>query len=225
MFRYGLALFLLPCLAPGDVDLQEVVPVVLTTAERYFDEVPAQPSAADGWVGLYVTDDGTRLEESELEFVPTAQGNQTIYRLVATPAEPRLLISGVDGISPGPATTVRGWPHSLTTEGRMLELPLADDLYRIRLEAVDPHLCDAVVSLHFNGVTQRLYGPEDAVFSCDEPHLSVDWGGDLDRDGKLDLVVGFAFKYSYHPRVLLLSSSAAPGALVAPAAWFDRTAA
>lgn len=225
MFRHRLALLFLPCLAPGDVDPQEVAPVVLTVAERSFDEVPAQPSAVDGWVGLYVTDGGSRLEESVVEFVPTPQGNQTIYRLVATPAEPRLLFSGVVGISPGPATTVQGWTHSLTTEGRVLELPLADEVYRVRLEAADPHFCDAVVWLDLDGVTQRLYGPEDIVFSCDEPHLSVHWAGDLDRDGKLDLVVGFAYKYSYHPRVLLLSSSASPGELVAPAAWFDRTAA
>src|SRR5262245_65556102 len=51
------------------------------------------------------------------------------------------------------------------------------------------------------------------VVSCDEPHFTVHWAGDLDRDGRLDMLVTFSHKYSYHPRQLLLSSGARSGEL------------
>jgi hypothetical protein len=54
----------------------------------------------------------------------------------------------------------------------------------------------------------------------DEPHLEVDWAGDVDRDGKLDLVVTFSSKYSMLPHTLLLSSKARPGQLIGVAATF-----
>jgi hypothetical protein len=55
----------------------------------------------------------------------------------------------------------------------------------------------------------------------DEPHFDVPWAGDLDGDGKLDLVVNLSRKYSLHPYRLLLSSMAAVGELVGEAAAFE----
>jgi hypothetical protein len=46
----------------------------------------------------------------------------------------------------------------------------------------------------------------------------------LDRDGRLDLLVTFSQKYSYHPRQLLLSSGARSGELLAEVARYDRIA-
>jgi hypothetical protein len=94
----------------------------------------------------------------------------------------------------------------------------------VRLESSDPQLCDAVVWLELGGRAQRLYWPEEATFSCDEPHFDVAWAGDLDRDGRLDLVVSFSSKYSHHPRRLLLSSAAGPDQLVGSVALFERFA-
>jgi hypothetical protein len=44
---------------------------------------------------------------------------------------------------------------------------------------------------------------------------------DLDRDGRLDLIVNLERKYSRHPYRLLLSSSASKGQLVGDAALFE----
>jgi hypothetical protein len=62
------------------------------------------------------------------------------------------------------------------------------------------------------------------VLSCDEPHFTVHWAGDLDRDGQLDMVASFSRKYSYHPNQLFLSSGAKSGELVAEVARYDQFA-
>jgi len=98
----------------------------------------------------------------------------------------------------------------------------------VRLRSSDPRRCDAVVVLQHGDRTQRLFdmnGAADAAigpqFGCDEPHFHVHWAGDLDGDGRLDLLVTFSGKYSFHPRQLLLSSAASPSALVALAGTYD----
>jgi hypothetical protein len=55
---------------------------------------------------------------------------------------------------------------------------------------------------------------------ADDPHYFVEWAGDLDRDGKLDLVVNLSRKYSLHPYRLLLSSKSKATQLVGEAAVF-----
>jgi hypothetical protein len=56
---------------------------------------------------------------------------------------------------------------------------------------------------------------------ADEPHFEIVWAGDLDRDGKLDLIVNLERKYSWHPFRLLLSSKAVGAELVGQAAIFE----
>ena len=59
------------------------------------------------------------------------------------------------------------------------------------------------------------------MVSCDEPHFTIHWAGDLDRDGRLDMLATFSSKYSYHPRQLFLSSAARSGELVAEVARYE----
>jgi hypothetical protein len=65
--------------------------------------------------------------------------------------------------------------------------------------------------------TQVLYSADGFV---DDPHFYIEWAGDLDGDGKLDLVVNLSRKYSVHPHRLLLSSKASPTELVREVAAF-----
>ena len=202
-------------------------PLLLIAAdigEAYYDEVPADVSGPRSWVGLYLGEDGSRLAAATVRFVPEADGAFTVFTLTVDPPGPHLLLSGVEAVSPGPAETVVAWPVGLTETGASIDLPLGRDGYRVRLESSDPYLCDAAVWLELGGRAQRLYGPEEATFSCDEPHFEVSWAGDVDRDGRLDLAVSFSSKYSHHPRLLLLSSAAGPDQLVGPAALFERFA-
>ena len=107
----------------------------------------------------------------------------------------------------------------------MAEIGLGGASYRLVLDGEDPGACDAVISLTDDRTTQELFTMADAELGCGEPHFSIHWAGDLDGDGKLDLVTTFSSKYSIHPRQLYLSSGAEPGDLVALAAVSERTAA
>ena len=56
---------------------------------------------------------------------------------------------------------------------------------------------------------------------ADGPHFQIEWAGDLDRDGRLDLVVNLSRKYSHHPYRLLLSTKASAVEIVGEAAIFE----
>ncbi len=92
--------------------------------------------------------------------------------------------------------------------------------YEMRLESAREDLFDAKVVLTDGRRTQVLYSADGFA---DEPHFEVEWAGDLDGDGKLDLVVNLNRKYSLHPHRLLLSSRASRGALVGDAAVFETS--
>ena len=103
---------------------------------------------------------------------------------------------------------------------------------RRTFDSKEPNYCDAVIILTQGERTQKLFdaaGPGTTndpalVVSCDEPHFTVHWAGDLDRDGRLDMLVTFSHKYSYHPRQLFLSSGARSDELVAEVARYERFA-
>jgi hypothetical protein len=90
--------------------------------------------------------------------------------------------------------------------------------YELRLQSSRDDLADARVVLSDTSRTQVLYSADG--FS-DDPHHVVEWAGDLDGDGKLDLVVHLHRKYSVHPHRLLLSTRAARNQLVGEAAAFE----
>ena len=100
----------------------------------------------------------------------------------------------------------------------------------IHLESRQASLCDGVITLSSGGRTQKLFDATepgatrdpDLVLACDDPHFKIHWAGDLDRDGRLDMLVTFSHKYSYVPNQLLLSSAARSPDLVAEAGRYER---
>ena len=101
---------------------------------------------------------------------------------------------------------------------RPLKISLGSRLYELRLQSARKDLYDARVILTDGRRTQVLYSADGFA---DEPHFDIVWAGDLDRDGKLDLVVNLHRKYSAHPYRLLLSSHASGTELVGEAAVFE----
>ena len=99
-----------------------------------------------------------------------------------------------------------------------LRMTIGERRYQLALRGSRADLTDAKVVLTHGRETQVLYSTDGFV---DEPHFDVPWAGDLDGDGKLDLVVNLSRKYSLHPYRLLLSSMAAGGELVGEAAAFE----
>ena len=101
---------------------------------------------------------------------------------------------------------------------RPLKMSLGSRHYELRLQSAREDLYDAQVILSDGRRTQVLYSADGFA---DEPHFDITWAGDLDRDGKLDLVVNLHRKYSVHPYRLLLSSRASVTQLVGEAAVFE----
>ena len=184
------------------------------------------------WLGLYERDGGWRLERTAVEIRPGDLQDLPSYRVLAEPGGPRLLLSAVPGLRPGPAT-VAGDAVLLSQQTPSAGFTVGGRRYVVTLRSRQPNYCDAVVTVESGGVRQTLYEPATAgrsadpqlTLSCDEPHFEVKWAGDLDRDQRLDLLVTFSPKYSYHPQRLWLSSAAAPGALVGSVSLYELMAA
>jgi hypothetical protein len=223
------------------IGLPQVGPVILSSGDigdNYYDAPPAVVREQTTWLGLFIkegtSDQKTReshLAVTSVSFAPRKEPGPTVYRLVTSPAGADLLLSGVSRLSPGPVTTL-GQFIDFGGETREAEFRLSSRQYRIRLDSKEPNYCDAVIILTQGGRSQKLFDAADPgvtkdpalMVSCDEPHFTIHWAGDLDRDGQLDMLVTFSRKYSYHPRQLFLSSSARSGELVAEVARYDTFA-
>jgi hypothetical protein len=177
------------------------------------------------WLGLTIAGDRSAVGRFDVRWTGTVLFGDSVFTLVVTPSVPHLLVADVPNVAIGPATTVVEFEESLSSDQRMLDIVLADRAYRLELGGVDPMYCDATVTLSDGRLTQTLYVPDYTVFSCDEPHFSVQWAGDLDGDGRLDLVATFSPKYSWYPRHLYLSSAAPAGMLVGLVAVLEMAAA
>jgi hypothetical protein len=81
---------------------------------------------------------------------------------------------------------------------------------------------DASLALRSNGSSQVLY----SLRGSGEPTEAwwyLLWAGDLDRDGKLDLLVTVSDHYNVAEQVLFLSSAAGAGGLVGEVARLRTT--
>ena len=216
--------------------LLQAGPAILSSddiGDAYPDTPPADLRARQTWLGLFITDSGSghasRVETTQVSFVPRPTSSGIEYRIVTTPPGAALLISGVPRLSVGPAVTL-GRAIDLSADEREAEFSLGNQVYRIRLEFREPDYCDAVITLASGGRSQKLFDAREPgatrdptlVVVCDDPHFRIHWAGDLDRDDRLDLLVTFSHKYSYFPTQLLLSSAARSGDIVAEVGRYER---
>lgn len=199
---------------------------VLTASDIQDPHLGRRPVVVEGrsWLGLEVSEGGSRLEPVEVRWIGTLEFDDSVFTLSVTPDGPTLIVADVPRLSVGPAVTSSRYEEGLSS-GTPLSFVLGPRTYTVELRGTAPAMCDATVTLSDGAVSQELYFPDDGFLSCDEPHFSVQWAGDLDGDGRLDLVTTFSPKYSYYPRRLLLSSAAQEGALVGLVAAFDGFAA
>lgn len=177
------------------------------------------------WLGLSSADDGyviapTRLEWRRLETSPGADG--PTFALSSSLPDPLVLFSEVGGIREGRVRGAEPRMVRLSSGSPTADMTLGPVTYRLGLDSAYPDRCEASVTLSDGERSQAI--AVEGVLGCGDPHFSIHWAGDLDRDGRLDLVATFSMKYSYHPRQLYLSSLAAPGAIVGLAAMTERTA-
>jgi hypothetical protein len=203
-----ICLLALVCLAAAQ-------PIILSSSDiaDNYDEIPRDLIGRKTWLGLYVTRGESRVEAARVEVVAG--------RIVTNPPSAQMLFSEVPAVSAGAAVTVGG-NVDLGPPEREAEFRLGKHVYRVRLESAQADLCDAVITLSDGSRSQKLFEPRPSALACDEPHFRIHWAGDLDRDGRLDLLVTFSRKYSYFPRQLLLSSGAGPSHLVSEVGRYER---
>lgn len=170
-----------------------------------------------GWLGWSA--DGDRIRPVRVRVTRRPKISAGDEDEVYATATPRVdfAVRCVAGITAGRMVTAHGYPHDLAYDGP-LDIALGGRTYHLRLDSRDPSFADGRVLLSDGIRTQVLY---DAQGFADEPHFQIVWAGDLDRDGKLDLVVNLDRKYSWAPYKLLLSSRAKGRNLVGLAALFE----
>lgn len=197
--------------------------VPLQTARTYgSSQDPWWPAEAiggwrgDGWLGWVRDGDALLPVALQVRERRPRDGEEVEVSIEATPrvdflvrCVPALGQQGIRGLEVVNHRLSRGAPFPLV---------LGSWTYELRLEASRDDLFDARVVLHDGTRRQVLY---DAGGFADDSHYDVVWAGDLDADGRLDLVTNFSRKYSVHPYRLLLSSAALSEDLVGEAAQFD----
>jgi hypothetical protein len=125
----------------------------------------------------------------------------------------------VRGVRAGRVISVN--PPELLLPNQPVSITLGGARYELLLKSNREDFGDARVVLSSGKRTQVLYAIDGFA---DDAHFSVVWAGDLDRDGKLDLLTNFSHKYSLHPFKLFLSSHATKGRLVGEAASLLKSA-
>ena len=189
--------------------------------EHYGDPPPVRDDAS--WLGLFAEPDSSWLQRVEVRWDHSVREGWGRHTYVVEPETPVLLLVGLPQLRPGPAETVLRWTESMYFGGQSVDVVLGSMEYSIAVPGEDPGTCDAVVTLSHGARSQVLFRAEDEqLLSCDEPHFDVHWAGDLDGDGRLDLLATFSVKYSDHPRRLYLSSAADEGSLVGQVSLFER---
>ncbi len=189
------------------------VPRLLPGADFGDATVAVDPQVAGiSWLGVFPS----RVTTVRVSAEKTGKDE---YRVHTNPSGAVFLVADIPRVTIGPVVTLPvGVP--LDHEHRQIDLRLGNRMYAIRLAGDDPAYCDSVITLESNGRSQTLLEPamRNENDSCDEPEFRVEWSGDVDHDGQLDLLVKFSYQHSVYPYQLLLSSAAKGNDLVAEAA-------
>lgn len=223
-------------------------PQMLMPGKFHGDEVTA--TAGKGWLGLFLSPDrkSSSLKSVQVQIQPTwdevmdSEHEKTGKEVTVIPnGEPLFLFSHVPGLIPGPVTTVfsdgvdlplnrqrifhlpSGYAYLLKATGRFDPSRSPVDPkqeivreYQVILERMPGKQGQPA------GGAQVLYRREDAVEIGDgTPKLL--WVGDLDHDGKLDLVMDMTTHYNVSIPTLFLSRPAKGGELLHPMASFPTT--
>lgn len=170
-----------------------------------------------GWLGWTSERNELRVVRIVVRDRPKQEGDEEGFVTVEAVPRVRFAVRCVPGMRARSIQRASVTNVSLLTN-RSAAISLGSREYALKLESAQESLSDATVILTQGDRTQVLYSAEGFA---DDPHFNVYWAGDLDGDGKLDLVVDFSRKYSVLSYRLLLSTQARPGQLVGDAALFE----
>lgn len=178
------------------------------------DEAPGDPGT--GWFALAVMDGHWQLAPVDVRAVRVhdpmldAEGVRTGIRIEAPEPGALALLRGL-GLRGGKVDTpdmrFAGSPRSLSPR-QALEIPFRGQHYRIMVSGGTLHLTLGAQRARLPGL--RVGDGEDAEAP---DSASLLWAGDLDRDGGLDLLIGYR-GYTRSGACLFLSSQRGSGRLL-----------
>jgi len=230
MIRYT-GILVLVAAAPFTVAEEAVQ--ILTAGLHHGDEVTVE--ASPDWWGIFPEGDGFTLQSAPVTITIVEDGlvddvGQATGKLVKVPqeAEPVLLMRGMPNAREGRLDTVplkKGDTFLLPSQSLRLSLGKDKRESDVQLLAVgkaveQTHAASALIHeyrfLLYQGDEPDVQIQELAKvepFAMDgTPHII--WAGDIDRDGKIDLLLDTTFHYNVSRLVLYLSSAAKEGELV-----------
>ncbi len=192
-------------------------PELLLTGD--YSEKEVSPKAAGVWWALCPGQDRWARAEVRISRIKNGMvdtGEAMTGRRVETSvcANPVLLARG---LQPGSTPVVPAATWSLEADKEAFSGTWKDQPFRIGSE----HLPKGGLRLTLQSGDQRQVLFESEW--VDDASWSLNWAGDLDGDGRLDLVLQASPKYSIQIHRLFLSTQAGPGKLVREVASFRYT--
>lgn len=171
---------------------------IIETTDYHADE--ANVTTKGSWLGLQKNDKGWRLVSvnpkfSRVDDAILGAGNG--IRVSTNPADFGILLMD-DSLTPGPVLSVlEGQSHELTPEQSYENSRLPnvgeEKTYNLNKNKYALKNVDGEIILEFQGKTQTLFSYSEGG----DTDAKIVWIGDLDRDGKLDLILDA----SDHPNV------------------------
>jgi hypothetical protein len=216
---------------------QEQLPLMLLMEQSYLG-VYEFPDAEEAWLGVYRKIGGYEARWTTIDVTVTESDESCrTYTAVSVGSEdsPLFLIHGLNGVVEGDIDVVIDFPETGANRDRYLQpgeseqFSYGDMVYTVgalgRAHQIEYDSGIGVADYRFlirrrsqssyEYLTQ-LVGPVDEV-SPDRPP-TLQWVGDLDRDGELDFLFDLAWHYNVRLFTLFLSSLRTDEALVKKAA-------
>jgi hypothetical protein len=214
--RKNLLLVLLMFFSPAQAQSSQEHWRLLISGDYHGDEAPTKPGI--GWLALIPLGGVWRLEPALVRAKPVfdvvldAKGQTTGIQITSNRADAIALLR-FQNVKPGkvdtPSMTFKDTPRSVSSGDPPLRIPFKGEQYLIQADK-------GRVYLHLRQSKAQL--PDLLAADGDnENSASLLWAGDLDGDGRLDLL--FAYNGNNRAGVCLyLSAAAAEGELVQRAA-------
>jgi len=196
-----------------------------TTGPLHASEVIGK--TGEMWFGLFGDSLTLELRESRVTVTDshTVGGLYDRFVTVDQPGSPLFLLRGLTGLSNRPVLTVLSIP-TFIHPGESKGVKFDESMYYSFTafgEAVDETV-DVVINNYAirlrQGRRSQVIASFDRIGS--DKHPVILWAGDLDGDGKLDLLMDTATHYNLIESTLFLSSAAMSGNLVGQVASFKR---
>lgn len=181
--------------------------------------------SGETWIGLFKNGDGFLLRHTRIRVSPVhdpivdeSEEHRTGKQVsIDGEGEPIFLFASRLSLVEGPVAVIHSEEEPLDFRApKSLSLQKEDYYLALILESTDVPSLGCQIVLRHGSTSQVLESQKE----CDpDKWPSLLWAGDLDHDGKLDLIIDQTNHYNVTALALYLSSKARKGDLVAPAGY------